>query len=49
MDVTDLFSIKGRVAVVTGGSAGIGRHIALRGHGTGPEDCSTHTGSSTGR
>lgn len=28
MDVADLFSIRGRVAVVTGGSAGIGRHIA---------------------
>ncbi len=28
MDIATLFSIKGRVAVVTGGSAGIGRHIA---------------------
>lgn len=28
MDIAGLFSIKGRVAVVTGGSAGIGRHIA---------------------
>lgn len=29
MDVQDLFSICGRVALVTGGSSGIGRHIAL--------------------
>lgn len=29
MDVKELFSIEGRIAVVTGGSAGIGRHIAL--------------------
>ncbi len=29
MDVKALFSVEGRVAVVTGGSAGIGRHIAL--------------------
>jgi 2-deoxy-D-gluconate 3-dehydrogenase len=28
MNVTDLFSVEGRVAMVTGGSAGIGRHIA---------------------
>ncbi len=28
MDVTELFSVRGRVALVTGGSAGIGRHIA---------------------
>ncbi|TVV77170.1 SDR family oxidoreductase [Sphingomonas solaris] len=28
MDIASLFSIRGRVAVVTGGSAGIGRHIA---------------------
>jgi len=28
MDVAGLFSVKGRVAVVTGGSSGIGRHIA---------------------
>ena len=28
MNVADLFSVNGRVAVVTGGSAGIGRHIA---------------------
>lgn len=28
MNVADLFSVEGRVALVTGGSAGIGRHIA---------------------
>lgn len=28
MNISDLFSIQGRVAVVTGGSTGIGRHIA---------------------
>src|SRR5438105_2463694 len=28
MDVKSLFSVEGRVALVTGGSAGIGRHIA---------------------
>lgn len=28
MNVADLFSVEGRVAMVTGGSAGIGRHIA---------------------
>ena len=28
MDITNLFSVKGRVALITGGSAGIGRMIA---------------------
>ena len=28
MDIKELFSVEGRIALVTGGSSGIGRHIA---------------------
>ncbi|MDB5737092.1 MAG: 3-oxoacyl-ACP reductase, partial [Sphingomonas bacterium] len=28
MDIKALFSVEGRIALVTGGSSGIGRHIA---------------------
>jgi NAD(P)-dependent dehydrogenase (short-subunit alcohol dehydrogenase family) len=44
MDVSNLFSVKGRVALVTGGSAGIGRMIAagLAGAGAKVYICARH-------